>query len=241
MEELNCLAVDDEPLALTQIASYIGKIPGLKLVAQCHSALDALAILGTQDVDVLFADISMPDMSGLDLVRQVAGRCHVIFTTAYPDYALDGYKVEAVDYLLKPYTLADVTSAIDKVRRRRHAIEQPAATQQPHDDQCLFLKDGTKMLRVSIDDITMVEGMSEYVRIYKRSADRPITTLLTMRRLEEILPQDKFMRVHRSWIINLTAIESVSHMRISICDKLIAVSDAYKDKFNDYIAQHAIK
>lgn len=283
--EIRCLAVDDEPLALTQLSTYIQRVPGLILVAQCSSAMQALEVISRGGVDLLFADISMPDMNGIELVRHVAGRCLVVFTTAYADYAVDGYKVEAVDYLLKPFSLADVTLAAERVRRRLAADEallvqtNAALTSNAHSvqnqasslsnpnagttdvtsiapptatpeadaerrisaDDFIFVKNDAKMSRIKVSEIAVVEGMSEYVRIFTVGASKPYTTHISMKKMEAQLPADIFMRVHRSWIVNLTKIESVSHMRITIAGQLVAVSDNYKEPFLAYLDSHAIR
>ena len=258
---MKCLAVDDEPLALRQLATYIQKVPGLELVGQCSSAIQALDVIRHGGVDLLFSDINMPDMNGMELVKQIGNECLVVFTTAYADYAIEGYKVEAVDYLLKPFGLSDVVAAAEKARRRLDAKLAAAATSAASstdsseasatndeinsslvsDDGYIFIKADSKMHRVNIKDILLVEGMSEYVRIYVEGQPKPLTTLVSMKRMEQALPADNFMRVHRSWIVNLSKIESVSHLRISIGGQLIPVSDNFKDRFMDYVDSHFVR
>ncbi len=239
MNNIRCLIVDDEPLALKQMEAYVGKVPGVEIVGKCSSALAALQIINNEEVDLLFSDISMPDMNGIELVRQVADRCFIVFTTAYSEYALEGYKVEAVDYLLKPFGLSDVVSAVEKVRRRmeKRVAEQSADIV----DDYIYIKNDSKMSKVKIADIALVEGLSEYVRVYVEGEQRPLTTLLSMRKAEETLPSDSFMRVHRSWIVNLNKIQSISHLRISIAGQLVPISDSYKDKFMEYVEGRLLK
>ncbi len=257
---MKCIAVDDEPLALEQLASYIKKVPGLELVEKCSSAIQALEIIKKGGIDLLFSDISMPDMSGMELVKQIGGQCLVIFTTAYDQYAIEGYKVDAVDYLLKPFSLADVVAAAEKAQRRfveKQAaanISSPApdpetesettdtsADQNLKEDDYIFVKNDSKLSRVKIADISLIEGMSEYVRIYTTTGTKPLMTLISMKKMEASLPPDTFMRVHRSWIVNLKKIDSIAHFRISIANQLVPISDNYKDKFIAYIESHAIK
>lgn len=251
---MKCLAIDDEPLALMQLASYIEKTPGLELAGKCSSAIEALGIIREGGADLIFCDIDMPDMSGIELVRQIGDQCLVVFTTAYPEYAVDGYKVEAVDYLLKPFSLSDLVAAAAKARKRlseRGALSAGMGRQgawregkeegRLSADDYVYVKNDSKMSRVRVGDITLVEGMSEYVHIYVRGEKRPLTTLISMKKLESSLPSETFMRVHRSWIVNLERIESVSRMRITIAGQLVPVSDNYKDHFTEYMESHAIK
>ncbi len=247
---MRCLAIDDEPLALAQLAAYIEKVPGLELAGRCSSAIEALGMIREGGIDLIFCDISMPDMSGLELAEQVGDKCLIVFTTAYSDYAVEGYKVDAVDYILKPFGLSAIVAAAEKAKRRdaeRKALAAAtqnvpeAAEEGTADHDYIYVKNDSKMTRVKIEDILLVEGMSEYVRIYVRGEKRPITTLLSMKKVEASLPESRFMRVHRSWIVNLGCIESVSHLRISIAGQLVPVSDNYKDKFTEYIERHAMK
>ena len=245
-EKINCLVIDDEPLALAQLATYVSRVPFLNLVGRCCDSLQALDAVRRGGVDLIFADISMPDMSGLELARQVGSQCLVVFTTAHPSFAIDGYKVNAVDYLLKPFGLADVVAAAEKARLRfeeRRALESaraPASAELGEDDY-IFVKTDARMARVRVGDILLVEGMSEYVRIYARGEAKPLTTLLTMKRVEAALPPSVFLRVHRSWIVNMARIESFSRLRISIAGKLVPVSDNYKERFLAYIDSRALR
>lgn len=250
---IRCLAIDDEPLALTQLAAYIEKTPGLELAGKCSNGLEALKLIRQGGIDLIFCDISMPDLSGMDLVRQIGDQCLVVFTTAYADYAVEGYKVNAVDYLLKPFGLSDVMQAAEKAQSRlkeRNALKGASGQETEQGDDAegklkltdyIYVKNDFKMSRVRVSDITLVEGMSEYVRIYVAGEPKPLTTLLSMKKVEAALPAETFMRVHRSWIVNLECIESVSHLRITIAGQLVPVSDNYKDRFMAYMDSHAMK
>lgn len=249
--DIRCLAIDDEPLALTQLAGYIEKTPGLELAGKCRNGIEALELIRKGGIDLIFCDINMPDLSGMELVRQIGDQCLVVFTTAYPDYAVEGYKVSAVDYLLKPFGLSDVMSAAEKAKarlRERNALKDSAldkddvaAEGRLRLEDYIYVKNDFKMSRVKVSDITLVEGMSEYVRIYVEGEKKPLTTLISMKKVEAALPPSTFMRVHRSWIVNLGRIESVSHLRITIGGQLVPVSDNYKDRFVAYMESHAMK
>ena len=176
---IKCLVIDDEPLALQQLASYVEKIPYFTLVAQCHGAVEAREIIDRERVDAIFVDINMPDINGMDFVKQLSAPPIVVFTTAYSEYAVDGYKVDAVDYLLKPFGLDDFKRAATKVKKR-YELENNAAAQQPaDDDDSIFLKTEHRVIRANIADIRYVEGMSEYLKIYIEG-QRPIIMLLSM-------------------------------------------------------------
>lgn len=224
---INCLAIDDEPLALTQLTGYISRIPYLKLVASCRDAFEAIKWLSTEKVDLLFIDINMPGLNGLEFVRSLTDPPLIVFTTAYSEYAIDGFKVEAVDYLLKPFGLQELLLATEKARKR---LEYTAA-----EEESLFIKSDYRVTRVRLADIKYIESMSEYVRIYIEGETKPLMPLLGMKRLEEILPDSMFMRVHRSYIVNLKKVTEITRLRIVFGETYIPIGDIYKDKFLDYV------
>ena len=232
---IRCLAIDDEPLALQQLAAYIGKVPFLELVNKCQSALEAKQIMENDMIDAIFIDINMPDLNGMEFVRSLAAPPLVVFTTAYSEYAVDGFKVDAVDYLLKPFGLDDFKRAANKIKKQYDLVN--TATLSPVDkDDALFLKTEYKVVLISIKDIRYVEGMSEYLRIYVEGQPKPVIVLLSMKKMEERLPQSTFMRVHRSYIINLKKIQEVNKNRIIMdSDTYIPIGDIYKDTFNEYL------
>lgn len=241
---IRCIAMDDEPLALEQLTAYIAKVPYLELVAACSDAYDAMKELGSQQVDAIFADINMPDLNGLDLVRSLEHRPLVVFTTAYADYALEGYQVEAVDYLLKPFGLREFAAAADKLRRRYdllHAAQQPAPPTEPTDPGFIYVKTDRRLVRVSLDDIRYVVGMSEYVRIFLASQTRPLITLSTMKRMEETLPATRFKRIHKSYIVNTAAIRSVNKNNVSVGEEeVLPIGEAYREAFNRWVDDHLV-
>lgn len=232
--KIKCIAIDDEPLALKQVASYIQKIPFLELVGECSSAFEALIVLEGQQVDLMFVDINMPDLDGLEFVKSLAQKPLLIFTTAYSEYALEGFKVDALDYLLKPFSFAEFSKAAGKARTQFELMQNAPEKLESNNDY-LFIKSEYKLLRVNFDDITYIEGMKEYVRIHL-SEQKPVMTLLSMKSLEEKLPTDKFMRVHRSYIVNLQKVTTIERFRIVFSDKnRIPVSDNYKEKFQIFL------
>ena len=236
---IKCLVIDDEPLALQQLASYVEKIPYFTLVAQCHGAVEAREIIDMERVDAIFVDINMPDINGMDFVKQLSAPPIVVFTTAYSEYAVDGYKVDAVDYLLKPFGLDDFKRAATKVKKR-YELENNAAAQQPaDDDDSIFLKTEHRVIRANIADIRYVEGMSEYLKIYSEG-QRPIIMLLSMKKLEERLPS-YFMRIHRSYIVNMKKVSEVSKSRVAIdADTVLPVGDIYKDALMQYLSDRSL-
>ena len=234
--KIRCLAIDDEPLALQQLAAYIERTPFLQLVKSCHSALDAMEVMAQNDpIDAIFIDINMPDMSGLDFVKSLPAPPLVVFTTAYEEYAIDSYKVGAVDYLLKPFGFDDFTRAAHKVQERFTSLRTAQISCVDNDDS-MFLKTEYKIVRINVRDISHVEAMSEYLRIYLAGERKPIIVLLSMKRMEERLSNVGFMRVHRSYIINLKKILEVSKSRIIIEGNIeIPIGDSYREDFNNYI------
>jgi DNA-binding LytR/AlgR family response regulator len=231
---INCIAIDDEPLALKQMESYIEKTPFLNLVATCSSAFEALEVLESQEVALMFVDINMPDLSGLDFVKSLEQKPAVIFTTAYSEYAIDGFKVDALDYLLKPIGYQDFLKAANKAAKVLKQEHSSGDTMQSN-DQYLFIKSSHKIIRLNYADVKYIEGMREYVRIHL-SNEKPIMTLISMKKMEESLPEDSFMRVHRSFIVNLKKITTIERNRIIFDEKIyIPVSEQYKTKFQEYI------
>ena len=231
---IKCLAIDDEPLALEQLANYIKKIPFLELVARCQSALDAREIMECEVIDAIFCDINMPDLNGMDFVKSLAVPPMVVFTTAYSEYAVEGFKVDAVDYLLKPFGLADFQRAANKVKAR-YDLMNTAVVSTVDEDNAIFLKTEYKVVRLSISDIRYVEGMSEYLKIHVEGQPKPLIVLLSMKKMEERLP-NFFMRIHRSYIINPKKIQEVNKNRVIMDrDTWLPIGDNYKEQFQDYI------
>lgn len=228
---IRCLAIDDEPLALQQIAAYINKVPFLELAAQCQSALEARQFLSDERVDAIFCDINMPDLNGMDFVKSLTAPPLVVFTTAYSEYAIEGFKVNAVDYLLKPFGMQEFMRAANRLQER---LSVPASAPAETDDT-LFLKTDYRIVKVNIPDIRYVEAMSEYLKVWIEGEAKPIITLLSMKKMEERLP-DNFMRIHRSYIINLDKIQEVNKNRVIMdADTYLPIGDLYKEAFQAYL------
>jgi two-component system LytT family response regulator len=237
MDKIKCMAIDDEPLALQQVAAYISKLPFLELAAKCSGAFEALEVLENQKVDLMFVDINMPDLNGLEFVKSLTHKPLLIFTTAYSEYAIDGFKVDALDYLLKPFSFAEFSKAASKARAQFELMQnslEPTEKLESNDDY-LFIKSEYKLVRIDLNDIIYIEGMKEYVRIHL-ATQKPVMTLLSMKSVEARLPAKKFMRVHRSYIVNLDKVSTVERFRIVYNDKTrIPVSDNYKEKFQEFL------
>lgn len=242
---LRCLAIDDEPLALRQLTAYIGKIPYLELTGSCNNALEAQQFLTTHPVELIFVDINMPDLNGVDFVRSLVQRPMVIFTTAYSEYAVEGFKLDAVDYLLKPFSFADFSrsaakaNSLHELRQNQQRPASEAAELQaeatPKDKEYLSVKADYKVSLVKISDIVYLESEGEYVRMHL--ADHTaITTLFRLKNMETALPADTFMRVHRSYIVNLKYIKSYIKGRIYLSDtEYIPIGENYRETFQSYI------
>lgn len=246
---LRVIAVDDEPLALGQLEKYISKVPFLSLTAACHSAFEAREVLESGQVDAMFLDINMPDLSGMDLVKTLKRPPLVVFTTAYSEYAVEGFKVDAVDYLLKPFTLSEFIASAEKLRTRFEMIHavgsvlvaksasqtsdsnpltSSASTQSVSED-FVFFKADYKIIKVEVSDIVYVEGMSEYLKIYLASEPMPKVVLMSFSKLLEKLPATRFVRVHRSYVINLAKVQEVSSGVILMTGgKTIPIGDSYR-------------
>ena len=231
---IRCLAIDDEPLALQQLTAYIKKIPFLELVDSCQSAHDAMLIMDREVIDAIFVDINMPDLNGMDFVKSLAVPPMVVFTTAYSEYAVEGFKVDAVDYLLKPFGLTDFQRAANKVKAR-YDLQNTAMISQVEDDT-LFLKTDYKVIRIDVKDIRYVQSMSEYLKIFLEGRSKPVVVLLSMKKMEERLPSSQFMRIHRGYIINLSKIQEVNKNRVIMDEETyLPIGDNYKEAFMGYL------
>ena len=246
---IKVLAIDDEPLALRQLAAYLKKVPFFELVDVCQSALDAMKALDEKEIDAIFIDINMPDLNGLDFVKSLQHPPLVVFTTAYQEYAVEGYKVDAIEYLLKPFGMGDVLRAADKVKRQYELLHRASLSPIDEDD-ALFLKTEYKVVRILAHDIICVEGMSEYLRIHfslvpqavssdkacARHETKPLLVLLSMKKMEERLGDKDFMRIHKSYIINLRHISEIQKNRVLLDNgKEIPIGDSYRERLNDYV------
>jgi two-component system LytT family response regulator len=233
--KISCLAIDDEPLAVKKIAGYIRKIPFLELVAECRSAFEAMEIINKTKIQLLFIDINMPDLNGMEFVKSLANKPYIIFTTAYSDYAVEGFQVDAADYLLKPITFINLLKAANKVKNlidlKTNSQRESTGTTTDH----LFVKSDYKLIRVLLDDIKYIESQHEYIKIHLTSG-KPVVTKLSMKSVEEQLPANRFMRVQRSYIVNLSKISVMENNSIVFDGKVyIPVSQQFKEKLQKYI------
>jgi DNA-binding LytR/AlgR family response regulator len=231
---IRCIAVEDEPMALKQMENYIGKTPFLELAGQFRNAFKAIEFLQENEVDLMFVDINMPDLNGMDFVKSFENAPRVIFTTAYSEYAVEGFKVNALDYLLKPIGYVDFLKAANKAKDW-FDLQNNKPSEIKTEKNFLMIKSEHKIIRINFSDINYIEGMREYLRIHLIS-QKPIMTLMSMKKLEETLPASIFMRVHRSYIVNLEKITVIERHRIIFdSDVYIPVSEQYKAKFQEYL------
>lgn len=231
---INCIAVDDEPLALKQLENYISQVPFLDFKGGCRCAAEAMKYIREDIVDAIFLDINMPDINGIDFVKTLVTPPIIVFTTAYADYAVEGFKVNAVDYLLKPFGLDEFRRAAEKVRVQYEQREGNSTAVADEDDS-LFFKTDYKIVRVNVSSISCIEGMSEYLKLHMDGNVDPLVILLSLKKLEGRLPS-YFMRVHKSYIINLRKIREVARGRVLMEDgTLIPVGDMYKEAFQAYL------
>jgi two-component system LytT family response regulator len=239
---IKCIAIDDEPLALKKLVTYIKKIPYLELVAECHSAIEAKQVVEQQEVEAIFLDINMPDLNGIDFAKSM-DKDHslgpvMVFTTAYSEYAIEGYKSNAVGYLLKPYGFNEFEETAQKVRDicEIRQMAKSGTTTQINDDGVIYVKSDYRIVRIDIEQIIYIEAMSEYLRISCVGRSNPVIVLLSMKKIEEHLPSSKFMRIHRSFIINLDKISEVKKNHVMLeGDVSLPIGDNYKDAFIDYL------
>uniref|UniRef100_UPI004048F098 LytR/AlgR family response regulator transcription factor n=1 Tax=Flavobacterium sp. TaxID=239 RepID=UPI004048F098 len=240
--KITCVIVDDEPMALNLVESYVEKTPFLELKNKCSSAIEAMEFIKNEPVDLLFLDIQMPDLTGIEFSKMVPKETRVIFTTAFDQYALEGFKVEALDYLLKPFDYAEFLAAANKARTWFELVK---AKEQPKIDvsnkkDFLFVKSEYKQLRIKLDDVLYFEGLKDYIKIWLKDNPKPILTLMSLKSLEEELPSNKFMRVHRSFIVSLKNIEVIERSQIIINKQRITVSEQYKMNFLEFVNNNSL-
>lgn len=213
----------------------MSKIPYLEKVALCRSAAEAEKVLGSEHVDLMFVDINMPDLTGMDFVKSLVSPPMVIFTTAYSEYAVEGFKVDAIDYLLKPFSFEEFQKAAAKAKKLYDQTNAVSAISAPVDD-ALFFKTDYKVVRVPMNKMVFVEGMSEYLKIHIEGEKDPVVVLLSMKKLQDRLPSEKFMRIHKSYMIALDKIREVTKGRVVLTGGFtIPIGDMYKDEFNSYL------
>ncbi|MFV0535771.1 MAG: LytR/AlgR family response regulator transcription factor [Dysgonomonas sp.] len=233
---LKCIIIDDEPLAIDLLKSYVQKTPFLELVDTFDNALSAINTINEKNIDVLFLDINMPQITGLEFSKTIPVSTRIIFTTAYNQYAVEGFRLNALDYLLKPINYIEFLQAANKAQewfklKNNENNETVTATS-------IFIKSGYRMEKIQFEDILYIENQKDYVKFHLENVKDPVSSLMSMQSLEEKLPDKQFMRVHRSFIVNLDKIKTVERNCIVFGKEYIPVSESYKSKFLDFLNKH---
>lgn len=231
--KLNCLIVDDEPLALDLLENYVNKTPFLNLAGRCENAFQAMERVRQNDIDLLFLDIQMPDLNGIEFSKTLGERPKVIFTTAFDQYAVEGFRVDALDYLLKPISYSEFLQAANKAMRWFELSNKAVASSETANT--IFVKSDYKLVQIDLIKVLYIEGVKDYVRIFLEDDAHPIMSLMSMKLMEERLPADRFMRVHRSFIVQLDKIKTIERNRIVFGKEYIPISDSYKEKFMEFL------
>jgi len=238
--KITCVIVDDEPMALNLVESYVEKTPFLVLKKKCSSAIEAMEFIKTEHVDLLFLDIQMPDLTGIEFSKMLPKETRVIFTTAFDQYALEGFKVEALDYLLKPFDYAEFLAAANKASTWFELVKGKQQNIVSEEKEFLFVKSEYKQLRIKLADVLYFEGLKDYIKIWLKDKPKPILTLMSLKSLQEELPETHFMRVHRSFIVSLKNIEVIERSQIIINNQRITVSEQYKPKFLEFVNNNSL-
>lgn len=232
---MKCIVVDDEPLALDLLESYVRKTPFLELAGKYSSAVQAMKELANQQVDLIFLDIQMPELNGLEFSRMLPPETCIIFTTAFDQYAIDGYKVNAIDYLLKPISYPDFLQAANKALHQHELMHRT-----PQDEiDSIFVKSEYKLVQIELRKILYVEGLKDYIKIYEEDNPKPVLSLMSMKAMEDLMPPSQFMRVHRSYIVRKDKIRVIDRGRIVFGKTYIPISDSYKQVFQEYLEKRS--
>lgn len=235
MKQIRCIAIDDEPMALEKLETYIGKVPFLKLVALCESPFEAMPLLTGGEVDAMFIDINMPDLNGMDFIDSLSVRPLIVFTTAHAEYAVTSYQFAAVDYLLKPFDFTTFQRAANRLYQQL----APTGNHSANDNDTIYVKVDYRYVNIKIADIVYVKGMNEYVQLFV-TGGKPLMAYITMKQLKERLPSH-FLQVHRSYIVNMRQVKEIERMRIVIDEETrIPVSENHKKEFLDYLNLHSL-
>lgn len=237
--KLSCVVVDDEPLALELMASYVAKTPFLELAAKFASGVDALPYIIQNDADIVFLDIQMPELTGLELSRVIKNnRPKIIFTTAYESYALEGFKVDALDYLVKPISYSEFLRAAEKALRWYKSFSGEAEKDVP---DSFFVKSSYKLIQVHLNQIKYIESVKDYLKICTDSEEGEIITLMSFKSIEQHLPSSSFIRIHRSFIVNINKIKAIERNRIIFGNVYIPISETYREQFNAFFEKRLLK
>lgn len=234
---LNCIIIDDEPLAAELLASYARKTLFLNLIGVFNSAVEGIKVIRENRVDLIFLDIQMPELSGLEFAKILPKETKIIFTTAFSQYAVDGYKANAVDYLMKPISYDDFLAGANRALEWFRSVRQ---SEKASDDRFIFVKSEYKLVKIMFDDILYIEGLKDYVKIYLTDGRDPVMSLMNMKKIEESLPKPEFMRIHRSYIVHMRKIEGIDRFRVVIGNAILPISDSYKTTIQDYLDGHTL-
>lgn len=233
---ITCAIIDDEPLAAGLLKSYVEKTPFLQLIGSYGSAIEAMKELRANPAQLLFLDIQMPELSGIEFAKIIPNTTKIVFTTAFQQYAIEGYKVNALDYLMKPISYDDFLTAANKALDWFTIAQKQEIYAQ---DRFMFIKSDYKLIRVSLDDILYIEGLKDYVRFYLADGTR-IMSLMNMKKLDDYLPHPEFLRTHRSFIVHMPLAQQIDRFRIVFGDQFIPVSDSYKEEVQEYLDVHTL-
>ena len=232
---LTCFIIDDEPLALGLLEMYVSKTPFLKLTGKYSSAVAAVVSVKETPPDILFLDIQMAELSGMEFARLVPEKSRIIFTTAFEKYALESYKVNAIEYLLKPFSYSDFLQAANKALQWHSMNEKANSESSKIPTSCIYVKSDYRLVQIQLSKILYVEGLKDYLKIYQEGEVQPVVSHITMKAMEDMLPADFFMRVHRSFIVQKDKIKVIDHNRIIFDKTHIPVSDSYKESFQEFL------
>jgi DNA-binding LytR/AlgR family response regulator len=238
-KKISCIIVDDEPFALELIQNYVSKTSFLELKGKCNNAFDALELLNTEKIDLVFLDIQMPELSGLELSKTISKETKIIFTTAFSEYALDGFKADALDYLMKPFNFEEFYNAAAKAKEW-FAMKRKETSESSKNSDFIFVKSEYKQLKINFNEVLYFEGLKDYIKIWLVNQPKAILTLMSLKSLEEELPETQFMRIHRSFIVALDKIEEIERNQVIINNQRITVAEQYKNKFQQFISKNSI-
>lgn len=236
---IRCITIDDAPLALSQINDFVSRVPFLELVGSASNAFEAMELLSKNRIDLIYTDINMPDLSGLDLVKTLVQKPMIIFSTAYSEYAIDGFKIEAIDYLLKPYSFNEFLKSANKALEIFEFKKQSESTIQKEKLTHIFVKADYRIVNIVIKNITYIQSQSDYVKFYLENGTN-VMSLMSMKTLEEMLQNTDIIRVHRSYFVNIKRINYIANQTIMIGNQQIPLGDSYKTQFLDCITQHGL-
>ena len=235
---LNCVIIDDEPLAADLLSSYARKTPFLNLIGAYNNAVEAMKGIRENNVHLVFLDIQMPDLGGIELAKILPKDTKVVFTTAFSQYAIDSYKVNTLDYLLKPISYEEFVKAADKALEWFTKVNPNMKLFNK--DRFIYVKSEYKMLQIKYDDIIYIEGVKDYVKIFTDNGEKPVMSLMNMKKFEENLPQPEFLRTHRSYIVHMTKVKLIDKFHIAFGKELIPISDTYKEEIQNYFDLHTL-